>query len=261
MPCDSVTSADIDAARRRIDGAMLRTATMPSPSPHRDRRRSRLSQDGASPDDRQLQAPRRDQCRTVAVRRGAPTRRRRLCRPAITVAALAYAAARAGVRAVICMSALVPENKVAAIRDLGAEVHIVGRSQDDAQEEVDRLVARGGLTMIPPFDHPAVIAGQGTLGLEMLEDVPERRDGSGAAFRRRADRRASRWRSRRDGRRSRIIGISMQRGAAMAESLAAGAPSMTGEADARRFARRRHRFRQSLHLRHGPRPRRDGRTA
>ncbi|TIV12913.1 MAG: pyridoxal-phosphate dependent enzyme, partial [Mesorhizobium sp.] len=71
-----------------------------------------------------------------------------------------------GMRAVICMSKLVPENKLDAIRRLGAEVRIVGNSQDDAQQQVDRLVAKEGLVMLPPFDHPDIVAGQGTLGLE-----------------------------------------------------------------------------------------------
>ena len=47
-----------------------------------------------------------------------------------------------GVQGVVCMSRLVPENKVDGVEALGAEVRIVGRSQDDAQREVDRLVAR-----------------------------------------------------------------------------------------------------------------------
>ena len=85
---------------------------------------------------------------------------------------VACAAARLGVRAVVCMSHLVPDNKVRAIRELGAEVRLVGRSQDEAQVEADRLVAGEGLVMVPPFDHPDVIAGQGTIGLELLEDLP-----------------------------------------------------------------------------------------
>ncbi len=166
---------------------------------------------------------------------------------------LAHAARNAGVRAVVCMSALVPENKVAAIRDLGAEVRIVGRSQDDAQAEVDRLVAEDGMTMIPPFDHEAVIAGQGTAGLEIVEDLPDvaailvplSGGGliSGVALAAKAMRPEVR-----------IIGISMERGAAMAESLKAGRPvPVTGTRDACRFARRRHRSRQSSHLRNGAR--------
>src|SRR5690606_8720793 len=86
--------------------------------------------------------------------------------------ALAHAARDAGIRVVVCMSRLVPANKVRAIEALGAEIHIAGDSQDDAQLEVDRLVSEAGLTQVPPFDHAEVIAGQGTLGLEMLEDAP-----------------------------------------------------------------------------------------
>jgi len=86
---------------------------------------------------------------------------------------LAHAAHAAGARCIVCMSQLVPRNKVEAIEALGAEARIVGLSQDDAQVEVDRLVAEEGLVSLPPFDHFDIIAGQSTLGLEMLEDLPE----------------------------------------------------------------------------------------
>ena len=66
-----------------------------------------------------------------------------------------------------------PANKVEAIEALGATVRIIGRSQDDAQREVDRLVSDDGLVMVAPFDDPAVIAGQGTLGLELMEQAPD----------------------------------------------------------------------------------------
>lgn len=87
--------------------------------------------------------------------------------------ALAYSARQAGVPCIICMSELVPQNKLEAIRALGAETRIVGKSQDEAEIEAKRLVSKEGYTMIPPFEHPHVIAGQGTLGLEMLEQVPD----------------------------------------------------------------------------------------
>ncbi|MBN8934085.1 MAG: pyridoxal-phosphate dependent enzyme, partial [Rhizobium pusense] len=87
--------------------------------------------------------------------------------------AVAYAAEKLGIPATICMSALVPANKVEAIRALGADIRIVGRSQDDAQEEVERLTKSGGLTAIPPFDNAEVVAGQGTIGLEVVEDMPD----------------------------------------------------------------------------------------
>ncbi|HYD07522.1 MAG TPA: pyridoxal-phosphate dependent enzyme, partial [Reyranella sp.] len=89
--------------------------------------------------------------------------------------AVAAAAARLGVRAVVALSALVPATKVRAIEALNAEVRRVGVSQDQAQVEIDRLVQEQGLTDIPPFDHPDVIAGQGTIGLELLEDRPDLR--------------------------------------------------------------------------------------
>lgn len=135
---------------------------------------------------------------------------------------LAYAAAQAGVRCIICMSELVPQNKVDAIKSHGAEVCIAGRSQDDAQIEVDRLVA-SGMTMLPPFDHPDIIAGQSTVALEMLEQAPDLQTVlvplsgggliSGVAMVMKVVNPSIR-----------VIGISMEHGAAMYECLQAGKP-------------------------------------
>lgn len=137
--------------------------------------------------------------------------------------AVAYAAKAAGVRAVICMSELVPRNKVEAVRALGAEVRIIGRSQDDAQIEADKLSRTDGLVQIPPFDHADVIAGQGTIGIEVLEELPEvatllvpLSGGGLIAGIAAAVKGVSRS--------IRIVGISMERGAAMVASLAAGEP-------------------------------------
>jgi threonine dehydratase len=121
------------------------------------------------------------------------------------------------------MSRLVPANKVEEIRRLGAELTIVGNSQDDAQTEVERLVADDGLVMIPPFDDERVIAGQGTLGLEMLDDVPDLEtvlvplSGGGLASGVAAAVKALRPAAK-------VIGLSMARGAAMKASLDAGRP-------------------------------------
>ncbi len=87
--------------------------------------------------------------------------------------AVAYAAREQNIRAVICLSKLVPENKVKAIESLGADVRIIGQSQDEAEVEAVRLAKEEGMIPIPPFDHLHVIAGQGTIGLELLEDFPE----------------------------------------------------------------------------------------
>jgi threonine dehydratase len=137
--------------------------------------------------------------------------------------ALAHAAKLEGMRAVICMSRLVPGNKLDEIRRLGAEVRVVGNSQDEAQQEVERLVAQEGLVMLPPFDHPAIIAGQGTLGLEMIEQVPDaalvlvQLSGGGLASGIAAAIKGI-------GPRTKVIGVSMARGAAMKASLDAGRP-------------------------------------
>ncbi|MBY6199765.1 hydroxyectoine utilization dehydratase EutB [Maritalea mobilis] len=136
---------------------------------------------------------------------------------------VAFAARQRGLRAVICMSRLVPQAKIDGIRALGGEVQIVGDSQDDALAEAQRLVAEEGLVEISPFDDPAVIAGQGTIGLEILQARPDVRTllvplsggglAAGIAVAAKAIDPAIR-----------VIGISMERGAAMFESLKAGQP-------------------------------------
>lgn len=142
--------------------------------------------------------------------------------------ALAHAAHSMGARAVICMSRLVPANKVEAIRALGADVRIVGESQDEAELEVVRLVREEGLIRLPPFDHPDVIAGQGTAGLEILEDlpgvdtvvVPLSGGGllAGVALAMKSASAAIR-----------VIGVTMENGCAMHASLRAGNPVQVEE--------------------------------
>jgi threonine dehydratase len=136
---------------------------------------------------------------------------------------VAYAARARGLRAVICMSDLVPQAKVEGIRALGAEVRIIGRSQDAAQAEVERLVAEDGLNEISPFDDPLVIAGQGTIGLEIMAARPDTQTllvplsggglAAGVALAAKTIKPSLR-----------VIGISMDRGAAMHESIRAGHP-------------------------------------
>jgi len=85
---------------------------------------------------------------------------------------VAYVAGLLGLRAVICLSQGVPGNKVRALSRLGAETVVHGRSYDEAMANACSLQAERGLTMIHPFDDPLVIAGQGTIGQELLEDLP-----------------------------------------------------------------------------------------
>jgi threonine dehydratase len=74
---------------------------------------------------------------------------------------------------VICVSETVPDNKVNAIQDLGAEVLVTGKTYDDATEDALDVQRERGLTMIHPFDDPQVIAGQGTIGLEIMDQLPD----------------------------------------------------------------------------------------
>ena len=142
--------------------------------------------------------------------------------------AVAYAARSNGIPATICLSRLVPTNKIRAIEALGAEVRIVGNTQDEAQLEVKRLVLENGLVEIPPFDHPDVISGQGTIGLEILEDLPDLEtvlvplSGGGLAA-------GIALAIKSANPSAKVIGIGMNRGAAMAESLKAGSPTSVPE--------------------------------
>ena len=86
--------------------------------------------------------------------------------------AVAYVGQRLGVPVTVCLSELVPANKVAALRATGAELIIGGAGQDEATEHAEALRAERGLTLVHPFDDPYVIAGQGTLALELLEQLP-----------------------------------------------------------------------------------------
>jgi threonine dehydratase len=86
---------------------------------------------------------------------------------------VAYHAARLGVRAVIVMPRGTPNNKVTSTRVHGADVVLEGETLSQAAEHARELAAREGFTFIHPYDDAAVICGQGTVGLEMLEDVPD----------------------------------------------------------------------------------------
>jgi len=85
--------------------------------------------------------------------------------------AVAYAAARFGISAVVVVPNVAPAIKVDAIRRLGAEVVLVATAE--RSDAAEALAAERGLTLIPPFDHPDVIAGQGTVGLEILADCAD----------------------------------------------------------------------------------------
>ncbi|MER9052299.1 hydroxyectoine utilization dehydratase EutB [Mesorhizobium sp. M0923] len=142
--------------------------------------------------------------------------------------ALAVAARSVGLPATIFMSQLVPENKVLEIRRLGADVRIVGTSHDEAQDAAECLQHEEKLTMIPPFDHPDVVAGQGTIGLELAQSIPEVGtvvvpvSGGGLAAGIALAVKALRPHVR-------VIGVTMDQGAAMKASIDAGMPVQVKE--------------------------------
>lgn len=86
---------------------------------------------------------------------------------------VAYHAAKRGIRSLIVMPLATPLVKVTATRGFGAEVVLHGANYDEAYAEAMRLCAEQELTFIHPFDDAAVMAGQGTIGLELLEQVPD----------------------------------------------------------------------------------------
>ena len=87
--------------------------------------------------------------------------------------AVAYVAARLGVPATVCISRGVPAGKVEALHRLGATVEVVGDSQDAALDRAHAISEQQGAAFVHPFDDLDVIAGQGSIGLEIADDMPE----------------------------------------------------------------------------------------
>lgn len=143
--------------------------------------------------------------------------------------AVSYVAHRLGIKATVCVSTHVPQNKKDAIRGLGAQLVVHGDSYEEAEARSIELQKEYGLVPIQPFDDPLVIAGQGTIGIELLEDleidtaiVPLSGGGliSGIALA---------LKSANPG--IRVIGVSMERGPVMHYSLQAGHPIQMPEED------------------------------
>ncbi len=86
---------------------------------------------------------------------------------------VALAARILGVPAVICMPDDAPPVKLVATQGYGAEVVIYARASADREAFARTIAVERGMTLIPPYDHPQIMAGQGTAALELLEDVPD----------------------------------------------------------------------------------------
>src|SRR5881296_1886060 len=87
--------------------------------------------------------------------------------------ALAYAAQLVGVRAVVVMPETAPAVKVAGVKKWGGEVVLAGRTSDDRQRAAEAIAVRDALAVVPPFDHPDIVAGQATVGLEIAEQLAD----------------------------------------------------------------------------------------
>lgn len=141
---------------------------------------------------------------------------------------VALAARELGIRATIFMPVGVALPKLEATRDYGADVVLRGDSFGETADAAAAFAAETGAVTIPPFDHPDVVAGQGTLGLEILEQVPDAATvivpigggglASGVAS-------AIRQRTALDGRTVRIIGVQAANAAPYPVSLEAGEPT------------------------------------
>lgn len=144
--------------------------------------------------------------------------------------AVAYVAKQLDIPAYIFISERVPGAKVEALRRLGANIKIHGHGQDDAEEYCYKLSEERGLTIVAPFDDPHVIAGQGTIGLELLEDCPELDtvivplSGGGLLA-------GVALALKSNDPDIRVIGVSMERSPVMYHSLRAGKPVVLEEED------------------------------
>jgi threonine dehydratase len=137
--------------------------------------------------------------------------------------AVALAARKLGAPAVIVMPTTAPNVKVEGARSYGAEVTFAGTTSLDRKVAAEEIAAKRHLTMVPPFDHPMVIAGQGTVGLEILDQCPDvgtvlveiggggLSSGVSAAIKQRAPQ-------------VRVIGVEPEGAAKMKRSLEAGKP-------------------------------------
>ena len=170
-----ITLADVRAARERLGGRVHHTPLLSS--------RTLGGQLGGRGTGAWLKAENLQRTGSFKVR-GALNKIAQLspeerARGIITVSAgnhaqgVAWAAGAVGARATVVMAETSTPSKVAATRDYGAEVILHGPSTVEAFAEMERLRAERGLTLVHPYDDPAIIAGQGTLGLELLDDLPE----------------------------------------------------------------------------------------
>ena len=168
----TVLLSDIEAARRRLAGAVLRTPMLPAP------KLSSLTGAEVFVKYENLQVTNSFKDRGAFIKLAALTANERR-RGVIAMSAgnhaqaVAYHAQRLGIPATIVMPVTTPFVKVKATEAYGATVLLDGETLSESQERVASIISAQGLVLVHPYDDPAIIAGQGTIALEMLEDVPD----------------------------------------------------------------------------------------
>ena len=167
-----ITLADIEAARRVIAGVVLRTPMLPAP------KLSALTGAEVYVKYENLQVTNSFKDRGALVKLASLNEAER-ARGVIAMSAgnhaqaVAYHAQRLGIPATIVMPVPTPFVKIAATRSYGAEVVLHGETVAEAQSRCEQIQSQRGLLLVHPYDDPRIIAGQGTIALEMLEDVPD----------------------------------------------------------------------------------------
>jgi threonine dehydratase len=167
-----ITLADIEAARRTIAGHVLRTPLLPAPP------LSALTRADVYVKYENLQVTNSFKERGACVKLAALTEDERR-RGVIAMSAgnhaqaVAYHARRLSIRATIVMPVTTPYVKVKATEALGARVVLSGETVMEAQARAEAIAAEKNLVWVHPYNDPRIIAGQGTLALEMLDDVPD----------------------------------------------------------------------------------------
>jgi len=166
----SITIKDIEAARRVIKGAVLRTPMLPAP------RLSGLTGADVYVKYENLQVTNSFKDRGALVKLTSLSEAERK-RGVVAMSAgnhaqsVAYHAARLGIPATIVMPVTTPFVKVAATRSHGAEVVLDGETVAEAQLRCEQIQSERGMTLVHPYDDPLIMAGQGTIACEMLEDA------------------------------------------------------------------------------------------
>ena len=168
----TVTAADIEAARRTIAGQVLRTPMLPAP------RLSALTGAEVHVKYENLQVTNSFKERGALNKLASLTAKERSAGVIAMSAgnhaqAVAYHAARLAIPATIVMPVTTPIVKVEATQAHGAKVVLDGETLAEAQAKAEALARERGLTLVHPYDDVRVIAGQGTIALEMLEDAPD----------------------------------------------------------------------------------------